>query len=168
MDVWILALPYKLILSIPRPTREKMAVFIVFGLGLFSTICAIVRFRYLVLVTHSKDPFYDSLPINTWSVIEVNVGIVCASLPTLRPLFSKAQRDRTRYALNFSQKQGQGSKSGAILHAKAISISSFSLRSGKTSPFGEGIEMDVERPPPVPPKDTKAAPWVTSPAPSYR
>ncbi|PVI01190.1 hypothetical protein DM02DRAFT_494548, partial [Periconia macrospinosa] len=99
MDVWILILPYKLIITIPRPLRERLAVYSIFGLGFFGTICAIVRFNYLAIVNNSRDPFYDSLPINTWSIIEVNVGMVCASLPTLRPLFSKAQRQRTRQAL---------------------------------------------------------------------
>lgn len=173
MDLWILALPYKLILSIPRPTREKLGVYAVFGLGLFSTICAIVRFNYLVVVTNSLDPFYDSLSINTWSVIEINVGILCASLPTLRPLFSMAQRYRTREALNVSPKNSGYSggtevtgKRKGLLAAKEmfITITAMSLKSQRASTFNpklstysEEFEMHpgAERPPPVPPKDLK-------------
>lgn len=172
MDIWILLLPYKLIISIPRPLRERLAVYAVFGLGLFSTICAVARFNYLVIVTHSKDPFYDSLPINTWSVIEVNVGILCASLPTLRPLFSQAQRDRTREALHLTRKKStRSSKRGGMLNAKEmfITITALSFRSGKTSTYDdEEFDLHEERPPPVPPKDEKSAANVSYPDMAYR
>ncbi|KAF2011209.1 hypothetical protein BU24DRAFT_331012, partial [Aaosphaeria arxii CBS 175.79] len=100
MDLWILVLPIKFVLAIPRPPREKLALYFVFGLGFFSMVASIIRLQYLRQFTLSSDPFYDSLPINMWSLIEVNIGILCASLPTLKPLVSKAQRTRTREVLN--------------------------------------------------------------------
>lgn len=57
---------------------------------------AIFRLQFLHAYTISKDPFFAIVPIHIWSMVEVNVGILCASLPTLRPLFSAAQRHRTR------------------------------------------------------------------------
>ncbi|KAF2258476.1 hypothetical protein CC78DRAFT_587068 [Lojkania enalia] len=163
MDVWILAIPLRLVKSIPKPTQGRLALFFIFGLGVFSTIASIVRLYYLRVFTISDDPFYESMPINTWSIVEVNVGIVCASLPTLRPLFSKQQRNRTREALNKGQSK-QGSGNGVIgqfitLHATEMSISSPSVKSfastmntGKTSTTYEQYELN-DRPPPVPPKD---------------
>ncbi|KAF2465722.1 uncharacterized protein BDR25DRAFT_378393 [Lindgomyces ingoldianus] len=95
-DIWILALPVKTLMSIQRPGREKAALIFVFGLGIFSCIASIVRLHSIRIYTESKDPFYDSVPINIWSMIEVNIGIWCASIPSLKALFFKAQRERTR------------------------------------------------------------------------
>jgi hypothetical protein len=32
------------------------------------------------------DPFWDNAPAAYWSVVELNCGILCSCLPTLRPL----------------------------------------------------------------------------------
>lgn len=139
-------------------------MYAVFGLGFFGTICAIVRFNFLVIVNNSRDPFYDSLPINTWSVIEVNVGIVCASLPTLRPLFSKAQRQRTKQALKVpdveSLDERNGSRRRGLLQVKEmfISINTASFTDSKSSTLSRSDDewkRATEHPPPVPPKDVR-------------
>ncbi|KAF2111991.1 hypothetical protein BDV96DRAFT_498286 [Lophiotrema nucula] len=159
MDLWILALPIQLVRSIPRPYKEKLGLIFVFGLGILSTIASIVRFSSLTRLSSSKDPFFDSLPINTWSIVEVCIGIVCASVPTLRPLFSQAQRNRTREALKIGYPSGRDLK--PVPHNRIISISAFSMADLKNSTVSESTltggeeeyELQQNRPPPVPPKD---------------
>jgi hypothetical protein len=51
-------------------------------------IISIVRLRSLVRVSNSKDPTYDNPPAAAASAVEVNVGIITACLPSLRPLLS--------------------------------------------------------------------------------
>ncbi|KAH8880600.1 integral membrane protein, partial [Thozetella sp. PMI_491] len=87
-DVWILLLPIKTLRSINRPNREKVALFIIFGVGTFATIASIVRLHTIYTYTEAVDPFQDSLLVNIWSMIEVNVAIICASVPALKPIFS--------------------------------------------------------------------------------
>ena len=161
MDIWILVLPLKLILRIPRPPREKLALFFIFGLGIISTIASVIRLQSLRIFTLSNDPFYDSLPINTWSMVEVNIGILCASIPTLKPLVSIAQRHRTKNALlkYSNQKDADGQWSGdskvAILKTgkdMMISLHPSTFKGGDTKSMDEEWELD-DRPPPVPPKD---------------
>ncbi|KAL5407796.1 hypothetical protein PMIN03_006930 [Paraphaeosphaeria minitans] len=162
MDVWILLLPYKLIFSIPRPTREKFAVYAVFGLGAFSTLCSVIRFHFLVVALNSKDPYYDSLGVNVWSAVEVNVGIICASMPTLRPLLSRAQRVRTRHALKVTE-QSEGSftpwssRRGGLLQAKEMFITLGTITAGTFKGSRNSVRDEEqwrdEKPPPVPPKD---------------
>lgn len=91
-----MALPVKTLLGIQRPNREKFALIIVFSLGIFSCIASIVRLHSIRIYTESKDPFFDSVPINLWSMIEVNIGIWCASIPALKALISRGQRERSR------------------------------------------------------------------------
>ena len=37
----------------------------------------------------TQDPFWDNAATSIWSVVELNCGIACATLPTLRPLLRK-------------------------------------------------------------------------------
>jgi hypothetical protein len=55
----------------------------------------------MLTTLQSKDPFFDSVPINTWSMVEINIGIWCASIPALKALFSKAVRERTQHASGY-------------------------------------------------------------------
>jgi hypothetical protein len=162
MDLWILVLPVKLIISIPRPPREKIAIFIIFGLGVVSTIASIIRLQSLRIFTLSNDPFYDSLPINTWSMVEVNIGILCASIPTLKPLVSRAQRHRAKHVLlKYGDKKGKisdcdnDSKVPILKTGKDLMISlHLSTFKGDEKTVDEEWELD-DRPPPPPPKDEK-------------
>ncbi|EAT84416.1 hypothetical protein SNOG_08140 [Parastagonospora nodorum SN15] len=112
LDIWILILPIKLLLSIQRPGREKSALLAIFALGAFSCIASIVRLYSVRIFTTSTDPFFSSVPINTWSQIEINVGIWCASIPALKALFSKAQRARTQHTLSHGYQYHGSERSG--------------------------------------------------------
>ncbi|ORY06132.1 hypothetical protein BCR34DRAFT_36029 [Clohesyomyces aquaticus] len=144
-DFWILALPWKLVMTIQCPRRDKIALGFIFGLGFLSAACSIVRLQYLRIFTLSKDPFYDIVPINIWSITEVNVSLICACLPTLRPLFSKSQRQRTKsaygrsgYIRDFSGNQGSGSGIGGGGITRVTQIS-------KTrSPRGKEMHSDID------------------------
>jgi hypothetical protein len=88
-DVWILALPIHTLLKIQRPAHEKIALVVVFSLGVFSCIASIVRLHSIRIYTESADPFADSVPILLWSMVELNIGIWCASIPALKPLIRR-------------------------------------------------------------------------------
>lgn len=161
MDIWILVLPLRLIMRIPRQPRDKLALYIIFGLGAISTLASIIRLHFLRMFTLSNDPIYDSLPINTWSMVEVNIGILCASIPTLKPLVSKAQRNRTNSALaRYSSKKAGGGAwpkddKAAILKTGGnmmISLHPATTKGRDTKIYDEEWDLD-DRPPPVPPKD---------------
>ncbi|KAF2270070.1 hypothetical protein CC78DRAFT_557482 [Lojkania enalia] len=121
-DIWILALPIKTLMQIQRPKREKAALIFVFGLGVFSCIASIVRLHAIRIYTESADPFYDSVPINLWSMVEVNVGICCASIPSLKALFIRSQRERSRDRMT-GYKYHSRDKSGGMVSAKPVGSS---------------------------------------------
>jgi len=106
VDIWILVMPISTLRHIKRPKRDKIVLFIVFGIGGFSCISSIVRLYTIKVFANSKDPFYDGAPINIWSFIEVNVAIVCASVPAMKPLFTKGVRDRLTNASKTSRTYG--------------------------------------------------------------
>lgn len=95
-DIWILVLPVKTLSGILRPRREKIALSIIFGVGLFATITSVIRLHTIYTYTLAKDVFRESILVNIWSMLEINIGIICASVPALKPLFTpKALREAT-------------------------------------------------------------------------
>ncbi|KAF2008585.1 hypothetical protein BU24DRAFT_468705 [Aaosphaeria arxii CBS 175.79] len=119
-DIWIIYLPINTLLKIQRPRREKLALIFVFSLGVFSCIASIVRLHSIRIYTESPDPFYDSVPVNIWSMIEINIGIWCASIPALKALFIRSQREKSRAATGYhyhsrdkSNSKGATAKIGA-------------------------------------------------------
>ena len=49
-------------------------------------ITSIIRLYSLYTVAHSTDYTWDNVGAATWSSIELNIGIICACLPTLKPV----------------------------------------------------------------------------------
>lgn len=56
---------------------------------LSAAIASICRLHGLHVLANTDDITWDSPSSAIWSAIELNVGIICASLPTLRPFFTK-------------------------------------------------------------------------------
>jgi hypothetical protein len=48
------------------------------------TVVSCLRLQSLVTFAASSNPTWDQVEVVNWSNIEVNVGIICACLPTLR------------------------------------------------------------------------------------
>jgi hypothetical protein len=45
-----------------------------------------IRLKYLAAFGHTYDSSWDNVDILTWSIVEVDVTMICACLPALRPL----------------------------------------------------------------------------------
>ena len=87
-----------------------------------NSTCAIslIRLGYL---KQGTDFTWDNVPTSGWSVSELCSGIICACLPTLRPLMSKikpqwmasyASRSRTTKHTGYGDKNNYGANSGKI------------------------------------------------------
>ncbi|KAK7991924.1 hypothetical protein PG996_013063 [Apiospora saccharicola] len=101
-DLAILALPLPVLTGMRLPPRQKIILVVTFTLGIFVTVVDVVRIYYLqqaitdISPELSTDPessfggqtnfaFNASLSL-MWSSVEVNIGIACACVPTLKPL----------------------------------------------------------------------------------
>ncbi|KAI9813845.1 MAG: hypothetical protein M1827_003635 [Pycnora praestabilis] len=86
-DFLILILPMPVIWQLKMPTRQKIGLMGLFALGTFVLITSILRATTL---DNSKDPDTTwEVTISIWTVIETNVGIICACLPVLAKPLSK-------------------------------------------------------------------------------
>lgn len=101
-DLAILALPLPVLTGMRLPFRQKMILVFTFTLGIFVTVVDVVRIYYLQQAITDVSPGASSNPEATfgdqaefawnaslslmWSAVEVNIGIACACIPTLKPL----------------------------------------------------------------------------------
>ncbi|KFY92779.1 hypothetical protein V498_04749 [Pseudogymnoascus sp. VKM F-4517 (FW-2822)] len=105
-DVAILVLPIPVLTGVHLPWRQKSVLVITFGLGVFVTVVDVVRIYYLqkalgVTTAGSRSPqvtpglgaspnfVYNVGYGLMWSIVEVNIGIVCGCIPLLKPLMVK-------------------------------------------------------------------------------
>ncbi|KAI5848352.1 hypothetical protein BZA05DRAFT_95452 [Tricharina praecox] len=91
--VWLA--PLRIVWQVKLPWNQKASLTVVFLLGATVWIAAIVRLVYAhqlgVKVSEGgiMDVSYDVLNGVLWSVIEVNVALICSSLPTIRPVIKQ-------------------------------------------------------------------------------
>ncbi|KAJ3536905.1 hypothetical protein NM208_g6527 [Fusarium decemcellulare] len=84
LDCWIWAVPLSQLKHLNLSTRKKVAVGIMFGLGAFVTIVSILRLQSLVnFGTKSINDTWENFNVAIWSTVEINVGIICACMPSL-------------------------------------------------------------------------------------
>ncbi|OBT63173.1 hypothetical protein VE03_07852 [Pseudogymnoascus sp. 23342-1-I1] len=105
-DLAILVLPIPVLTGVHLPRRQKTVLVLTFGLGIFVTIVDVVRIYYLqqalgITTAGSSSPqvtpglgaspnFVYNVSFGLmWSIVEVNVGIICGCIPLLRPLVVK-------------------------------------------------------------------------------
>ncbi|KAI0379556.1 hypothetical protein F5Y04DRAFT_271863 [Hypomontagnella monticulosa] len=84
-DVIILLLPMPLVYALQIPRVQKAALIMVFALGVFVVITSCLRVTTIDLQATTPDPTYE-ISSTMWTIIEMNVAIVCACLPQIRPL----------------------------------------------------------------------------------
>ena len=65
------------------------ALVAIFLTGTFASAASIARLNALYKYTVTEDVSYDAILILLWTQIEVNVAIISASAPSLRPLFNR-------------------------------------------------------------------------------
>ncbi|PYI24522.1 integral membrane protein [Aspergillus violaceofuscus CBS 115571] len=89
-DVVILILPIPLLMQLNIKPAQKAAVVCLFLLGLFTTICSILRLAQIHRVAYEDE---NSTMLVLWGTIEFNVGNIVTCIPFLAPLLKGAVRD---------------------------------------------------------------------------
>ncbi|KXT11033.1 hypothetical protein AC579_7320 [Pseudocercospora musae] len=105
-DLTIAFLPMPVLNQLQLPRRQKYALMAVFALGGLVVIISILRLPSLMTLWKSNDVSFVNPMVMIWSDIEINVGIICSCLPTLRCLFPRIFKSMSSYA------QGSGNDSG--------------------------------------------------------
>ncbi|KAG5969863.1 hypothetical protein E4U58_001014 [Claviceps cyperi] len=103
-DVVVAVLPIPVLLKLSVPLGKKVGLIGIFMLGLFTTLCSILRY---VQIDRIQNGDGNSTMLVLWGTIEFNVGNMVSSLPFLAPAFLKRAKD---YKSKYSATYGSGSK----------------------------------------------------------
>lgn len=88
-DVLTYTLPIKVIFNLQIPRKQKIALVFTLSLGLFACVSSIIRITYIPAMLSSPDSTYVISGAMYWSVIETNVGIFAASIPSFKAIASR-------------------------------------------------------------------------------
>ncbi|CBX90568.1 predicted protein [Plenodomus lingam JN3] len=87
IDVLVATLPVRVIWKLQIPKQQKIALLSILTIGWFVCVVSILRLHALtVMVANPQDTTWYSAASAYWSTIEMNMAILCASLPALKPL----------------------------------------------------------------------------------
>ncbi|EYE99210.1 uncharacterized protein EURHEDRAFT_541056 [Aspergillus ruber CBS 135680] len=131
LDVLVLCLPFPMTCRVKTCLRQKLILTGIFLLGGFVCIVSVLRIIAFDF-SDANDPMYSTIDTATWSSIEQSVGIICACLPTLRPMFRQLY-DATRHSTD----KESGSGSHTLSYSLPIRLSQ--LGSSQTEADGSTV-----------------------------
>ncbi|CAG7927287.1 unnamed protein product [Penicillium olsonii] len=103
-DIAILILPMPLLTKMRLPFKQKIILVITFSFGFFVAVVDVIRIAFLQQAAISRSLEVKSIHIQNiggvdfswyaslsfmWSVVEVNVSIICGCVPSLKPLVTR-------------------------------------------------------------------------------
>ncbi|KAL7914939.1 putative PTH11-type G-protein coupled receptor protein [Trichoderma velutinum] len=89
VDVWMIILPLVQIKRLNLHWKKKMGVIVMFILGTFVSIISLLRLKSVIFFAELINPTWDQYNVAWWSTVEVNVGIICTCLPTVRLILQR-------------------------------------------------------------------------------
>ncbi|KIH93894.1 hypothetical protein SPBR_06033 [Sporothrix brasiliensis 5110] len=123
-DFVLFLVPIPAVRQLRLPLRQKALVMSLFCLGFFTCIISMVRLFTLHAALNSTDGTWDNAPTSWWTTIELNCGILCASIATLRPLI------RALTGRPATKMSGSGGVSGGGGGSSSTSRARSSVRKG--------------------------------------
>ncbi|KAK0653064.1 hypothetical protein B0T16DRAFT_110725 [Cercophora newfieldiana] len=87
-DVVLVVAPLPFFWSLSLPLRQRLVICVLFGVGFIALAASVVRIRFLRDVQGLDVTYYLVSPLNM-TIIECSLGIICISIPPMRPLFKK-------------------------------------------------------------------------------
>ncbi len=79
---------------------QKIALLAIVSLGVLVIVAAIVRLVQILRYDFDGDRTWDFSNITTWTAIEVDTGLFCASAPAIRPVIRKLTPRFMSYSLD--------------------------------------------------------------------
>lgn len=135
-DTILIILPITNIVRLQLPKAQKVALLFVFSLGIFVMACTVVRCIALAPTVSAKDAMYYDASSNSWTFLEVDVSIICASLPVLRAplnkLFPSIFRNMSTRAVSDRARVQYGGRFGELAGAISMQDQSDWRKSGQS------------------------------------
>jgi hypothetical protein len=69
------------------PLGQRIVLVVLFSLGFVVVVAGTMRTYWVTLVVHTYDVTWNGYYMWIWTAVEVNLGVLCGCVPTLKPLF---------------------------------------------------------------------------------
>ncbi|KAM0478815.1 hypothetical protein ACHAP7_005971 [Fusarium lateritium] len=139
-DILIILLPLPILRELRLGRRQKWILISIFCLGFFTCMISIIRIKFLSI---TDDITWNNVEAAAWSVSELCSGIICACLPTLRPLvshhFPSFSSHSRSYAVHDDSKAQM--RSHQINQSRGIEMDGFSGQSIHSSESKEQLHV---------------------------
>ncbi|KAL6353831.1 hypothetical protein LRP88_12825 [Fusarium phalaenopsidis] len=106
-DFAVVAVPIPTIHGLNLSFKQKLSVGSILAAGSFVVICSIARLPYVLVLSKTQDATYTQAILGIWSIVEINLGIICACAMRLKRLVTTYLPS---FAVFFSRSRG-GSQS---------------------------------------------------------
>ncbi|KAF6825094.1 integral membrane protein [Colletotrichum plurivorum] len=83
-DLILFCLPIPIVVRLQVPRRQKIGLFFIFAVGSLTVITSLVRVALLPALLTTTDPSWVISYASLWIIVEANLLVICAALPTLR------------------------------------------------------------------------------------
>ncbi|KAK3370583.1 hypothetical protein B0H63DRAFT_487266 [Podospora didyma] len=116
-DLWIIILPVPFIRRLELSRKKKASILIMFSVGIAVIVASIGRLTAIIDFSFAprSNPTIDAVPLAVWSGAEMNLGVICACLPSLRVLFKPFWNRRRLNATPMSGGDKNNSNYGPIM-----------------------------------------------------
>ncbi|KXT00434.1 hypothetical protein AC578_1920 [Pseudocercospora eumusae] len=176
-DLYSVALPCIMTRHLQISRLQKIALYVIFSLALLVVACSGVRTYYLYKVGHTSDVSTIIYYVFVWSQVELCLGLMCASLPSLRVLFREYLSEpllklkRSVPSIRSKTRRDSETEHGIVrridlhLHRSSLIDERPSWSSVASDPMTTpGIDLDNDASPPLSPWPTKETHLVKSAA----
>ncbi|ORY14670.1 hypothetical protein BCR34DRAFT_612646 [Clohesyomyces aquaticus] len=85
-DIYLLIIPIPVVWGLKTSMAKRVRIIFIFALGLLATALSAVTLYYRLLTLHEIDTPWIYVPVIICSIYEVNLGVICACLPTIPAL----------------------------------------------------------------------------------
>lgn len=154
VDVWMIIIPLCQLRKLQLHWKKKIGVTLMFLIGTLYvnpapaitdqlltsasvTIVSILRLQSLIYLARSFNPTWDQWIVAWWSTIEVHVGMICTSMPTLRLVLvrmcPRVFSTNITNSKSVTERNTRPNSSNYIMQSKEITLSSIEIELGAAS-----------------------------------
>ncbi|OAG07589.1 uncharacterized protein CC84DRAFT_1089996, partial [Paraphaeosphaeria sporulosa] len=82
LDILIVLIPIPELLKLKLSRRKKIFLVAIFSVGAVTVVISCIRLGALATYETEVNPMYNNVLSGVWSVLEINVGIICICMPS--------------------------------------------------------------------------------------
>ncbi|MCJ1285987.1 hypothetical protein MMC26_005329 [Xylographa opegraphella] len=93
LDIALALIPISFVCSLQLSARKKLSICLLLSLGLLAGVCAFIKMTKIPELGARDDTTWNTTDLFIWNANEINLVIIAACIPSLRPLLASLRGD---------------------------------------------------------------------------